>query len=231
MPDWSIYLGAAVAAVYLAICWSLYSSVRKLRRIEEFLQEVDETAHPREFEVARGREAWASHHGFGWLGGFSLEQPVPMFLAVWSRPDATAYFVEYLHSKGRHQEFVTVLSRDEGVTTANTRDAGLFPPRPGSFVEVFDGAELDELLRRHLESVAFVQRRLTPSTEVAPVEFRALMVEAVTRQMDHIRSHALWPLRGPFWFFIRRSRMNGRPVADLYGSRLAQRDESLPRAA
>ncbi len=99
-----------------------------------------------------------------------------------------------------------------------SKDGQLLPSSPDSFMQTFTATTA--VLWRHHQTglkVLAVKRSVLPLSGDGYLEedFTAAMY----RQSDHVRSLMLWPLRIPYWFFVRRHVRHEKPVAKWLGRR------------
>jgi hypothetical protein len=215
-----------LAFAYLAVAGVLYALMLKQSRPETVLKSADPNDSPGFAAAAAKRNTWLSEHGFEWDGGYSF---MGILIAAWTHESEPTYFCLYL--KGGSQsftDFVTVLNGGRGaLTTGSTRDGLLMPKGPGDYHQAFPGKTLDESWQLHRQALDYLCGR--PGTSIAggPGGFSEALIEGVAGQARFVRSLPLWPLRWPYWFFIRRFRMNNKTVREQIESGLVSDEASL----
>jgi hypothetical protein len=113
------------------------------------------------------------------------------------------------------------------MTTASTKDTFTLPQPPGACVQAFPGADLDGLWSRHVASrEAFV--RVFGEPQHHGEDFESLVLGALKRQAEYVRSLRLWPFRGPWWFFVGRDRKKDRLASNVYDLDFLARTFQLP---
>jgi len=160
---------------------------------------------------------WASANGFEPLGVFRAENMAgsPLIVA-WARSGERTYLCAYLVANNAPLvDFVTIL--DQGVlTTGKSKDGQLLPSSPDCFTQTFTATTA--VLWRHHQTglkVLATKRRVLPLSGEGFLEED--FIEAMSRQADYVRSLVLWPLRIPYWFFVRRHMRHGKPVMQWLG--------------
>jgi len=162
---------------------------------------------------------WASANGFEPVGVFRVDNMAGSPLVVaWARSGERTYLCAYLVvNNAPLVDFVTIL--DQGVlTTGKSKDGQLLPSSPGCFTQTFTATTA--VLWRHHQTglkVLATKRRVLPLSGEGFLEED--FIEAMSRQADYVRSLVLWPLRIPYWFFVRRHVRHGKPVAQWLGRR------------
>jgi len=83
-------------------------------------------------------------------------------------------------------------------------DSNLFPKPPGSYVQTFSNLSLDDRWYKHIEMENYLLDEGQAQLVEVDKPFEKCIVDATRRQMKFIRSLPLWPLRGTYWYFVRR---------------------------
>ena len=195
-------------------------SVKKMARPEGLLEVIEHgpTVLAEGMDYAE-RQRWAEDHGFapdmvadfrGALGGQII------VIGTWRNRALRTYLSTYNTPQKVCCEFVTILDRDAALTTTNTRDSLLMPSEPGRYIQAFDGLNLDDLLRRHLEALAHLShtRHLDPVDRSETTDL--LILDSLRRQMAYIQTLPLWQLRGAWWYWGRRNLLNNKTIAERY---------------
>ncbi len=169
-------------------------------------------------EVVRTRHVndWAVREGFEWVGMYETRFPRSMrsVIGAWQSPDGT-FLVFYMVNDKVYQELVSSFenANDLGLTTSNSPDSMTFPMPRTWLIQSFPKTDLDQLLARHETSMQLVESvtRVAPNVPDEPLE--RLILEAVKKQTEHIRSFPLWPLM-ILWWFCTKSLRTGKPVTE-----------------
>ena len=159
---------------------------------------------------------WAAAHGFQPAGAYRATHLLgsPKVVA-WTREDEPTYLCVYLLFDTRTEmDFVTVCD-EKILTTGTTKDAQLLPTAPGSWQQSFSPAGISELWSRHQDASKY----LSEVTDFRPAKYTPNLQDDFTRAMRsdarHVRSLPLWPLRMPYWYFVRRNLRHNKSVRQL----------------
>lgn len=210
------------------IAKSVYDSVTQMNRIERLTLTKDE---PPEDDTNR----WAVENKFYYLGEFLLQAGnARTLVAVWRHyHDPTffsACFAQGLQPHASNEskvltqelafDFTTCLENDYSLTTGSTASANLFPSKQGSYKQTFTISDLEELFRRHQEGVGYLKTvgGARFCTLNKPVE--QYILDALHSSTDYVRSLFLWPLRGAYWYFIRRKLWHGLSIQQQHEKRM-----------
>jgi hypothetical protein len=158
---------------------------------------------------------WLSTTGFGPLGAYKIDKlPGVTGLVAWKKEGETTYLCAYLLTTGDTGiDFVTVCD-GAMLTTGKSKDGHLLPSPQGHYLQTFS-ATTAVLYRRHQDGLKILGKikNIVPST--SPSEFENIFATAVHQQSRCVRSHLLWPLRVPWWYFTRRSLRHDKSLAQL----------------
>jgi hypothetical protein len=163
--------------------------------------------------------AWAVANGFepDIVADFhATPGPRPLRLMLWRNSYKKTYLSAYTTPEKLCWEFVTILTDDNVLTTASTKDAMTLPAAPGAYIQAFDGQDFDGLFRRHEAGLVYLHENkgLVIVDRWEPTE--VLILHSIQRQVAHVRNLPLWQCRGVYWYFIRRPRLSNKPVEQLY---------------
>ena len=150
---------------------------------------------------ARGQliNVWAESQGMQWVGAYRIRVPrwAKVTLSVWS--DGRGTFVILGGQGGRADlQFETYI---EGVPFMylNTKEFQLgiqLPHAPEQVCQVVRGkGDVNVLWATHLDGLSYIHEMTGLMAEPASEPIDALLLRSLRRQSEHIRSHALWPLR------------------------------------
>ena len=158
-------------------------------------------------------DVWAKAHGFQWAGAYRFEQVVVL---GWEHPILERAFCMYSAAGKTVCEFNAGFDDDTRLSSSNMRDAFFLPSRPGVFKQAFLHRNHEAIWKIHSETEAYFHE--TYGRRVAPKSgtFSQALINSCTRQMKHVRSLPLWPLRSPWWYCVNRFTKPNRPVRELY---------------
>lgn len=158
---------------------------------------------------------WLSTTGFGPLGAYKIDKlPGVTGLVAWKKEGETTYLCAYLLTTGDAGiDFVTVCD-GAMLTTGKSKDGHLLPNPQGHYLQTFS-ATTAVLYRRHQEGLQALQRLKGISPNHLPENLEEVFATALHQQSRFVRSHLLWPLRVPWWYFTRRSQRHDKSLAQL----------------
>jgi hypothetical protein len=89
-------------------------------------------------------------------------------------------------------DIVTIFSPYSGLTTGNKPEGAALPAAPGSFYQIFPGADVATMRQKHMEALTYLQRQgLQPKPATAqdfPGEFR----KAIAKMRSHFWTNPIW---------------------------------------
>ena len=158
---------------------------------------------------------WLSSMGFNPVGAYRVDQmPGVAGLVAWKKESERTYLCAYLLASGQVLVDIVTLFQTGMLTTGKSKDSQLLPYSPGNYMQSFT-ATTAVLYRRHQEGLQTLAR----SKKLAPLaidgSFEADFAAVMSEQLEYIRSLALWPLRIPWWYFVRRSQRHDKTLAQL----------------
>lgn len=187
------------------------------------LQPFDVPRYQGDRRIAATHDAhmWAKGNEFEFIGYYTM---LNAFIATWRRNDRPTFFCQYQVQHKIVYDLATEFDPQLGLTTGSSADGHFFPNRPGHYMQTFSKLSLDEQWDRHIEAENFLIERGGIELVARDLDFEQIFIEAIHAQMQFVRSIFLWPLRGAYWFGIRRFQWHNRTIADLH----AQHKISLP---
>ena len=177
---------------------------------------------------------WAADNEFGFLGKYRMKTPMTQALIyAWQRTDRPTYFCTYIIQSSQETkesyDLVTIFGDDVGLTTGCTKDSHMLPKPPRSFIQSFSPGDFDDRWARHIEMENYLMdvggAQLVEREDV----FEELLLDAIRRQMDYVRGISLWFLRGPLWFFVRRSQWHNLSIQEQYRKQLIKLPKDIGR--
>jgi hypothetical protein len=109
-------------------------------------------------------------------------------------------------------EFITAFSDDYSLTTTRTRAAFLFPRPYGSFIQSFPNASIQQLWDLHTRGEHHLTSVLSIPVKECRFPYEQRVGAAILKQMRCIKSFPLWPVRGVYWFLLKRFLLQNRPI-------------------
>jgi hypothetical protein len=204
------------------IAITLYVSVLKMSKPDLSMEAVNGEDYPADWQVVTTNHGWAQTNGFEFLGCYRMQAMQPTFIATWKHSQNPTFFCMYGVANVYAYDIVSIFTPQFGITTGTTKDGQLLPSEPGHYTQTFSDISLDELLRKHQEAEQYVQLQGHIRPEHLYRNFEVIFLEAIRGQMAHVRQIPLYPIRGIYWFLVRRSKRHNRSVQDLHRAGLEQ---------
>lgn len=207
-------IAALGAGVWLLLSWVVYHNVSMLSNPEKCLHEGERWSNLDFGRVIDQHISWAQEHGFESYSSYMLRAPgAVVYMAMWRHAAQPIFLCVYFTQQPTRKvvyDLVTVLDeqRHLGLTSTSSPDGLLFPATPGTFRQGFAEVSLDVLWQWHTEAEVFLFQQLNLEPRPLQADPFRILCDSIRRQMRHIRSHSLWPLRGPWWYFTRKRRQN-----------------------
>ncbi len=220
----------SILVVFLGvIALAVFSSIRGQLSPAAKMTLIDPERHrlgPRLFAAAEQADAWAEAHGYRWAGLFEFAAPgnPPAFVAAWSKGGSSEFFAQYLalDTAGkviiRGSDFVNLFDQERSLNTSDTAATMLFPRRAGVYKQAFPKQPLDALAAQHRDALALLRAQMRVKDRNDPRPLEAVVLDSVRKSAEHVRTKALWPLRGVWWWLTQSARCN-RSVAQQLARR------------
>ena len=207
MLNWQWYLIGLPIAAYVLITGIMVWQMRLLggMRIRPLTEE--EAASDRRVAKISAARNWASAHEFRFLGYYAASVG-NLMLAAWRAADRPTFFCQYVtpEADGAKSsfDFVTLFTDDVGLTTGSNADGHLLPPPAVSYMQSFSDLTLDDRWARHLLMEGHLIERGGAQLSQTNDSFEVALIRHTERLVEHVRSLWFWPLRGAWWYFVRR---------------------------
>lgn len=181
-----------------AIVGVTFVSVRMMRGL--VLERV-ELAPPTE-------ETWARSHAFRFIGSFEVRMSIIRSKVFsWRHETSPTFFCVYLvGDDNRDFDFVTEFENDVSLTTGSGAGGQMFSRPPTSYLETLPGRSLFDLWAAHEDSIAFLEQLGGAVVRREAPPFVESFVKACRQQMEFVSQIPFYPLRGLYWFLIRKWR-------------------------
>jgi len=201
-----------------SIASSMYRTVCKMAAAPEPKLQPDLDAEIMA-RLPRDVAAFLQANGFQFAGAYGFHA---VRFGIWTAPAGTPIerrLCFSLTAKGSNCEWVTEFSDDASLTTTRTRSAFIFPRIFGEFLQSFPNASIEQLWDSHVRGEQFLVLERAIPVRACRVPYTERLRRSMTRQLSYVRSLPLWPLRGVYWFLVKRFLMHNRPVwrQDLSG--------------
>jgi hypothetical protein len=109
-------------------------------------------------------------------------------------------------------EFVAVFSDNVSLTTSRSRSAFMFPRSAGEFLQSFPNTSINQLWENHVQGTEFLIANSFAPVKECRLPFPERFRRGTVKQLSYVRSLSFWPLRGVYWFLIKRFLMQNRPI-------------------
>jgi len=199
------------AALFIGgIIYGIYSSVRRmaaspqLELAPELLGEINRS-------IPADLSSFLLTRGFRPVEAYRFHR---IRLAIWMQPDGppSQYFSFYRTPTQSNFEFVAGFSDDGSLTTTRGRAAFIFPRPFGAFIQSFPNSSIEQLWDLHVKGTQHLISDVSIPTRECSHSFPKGFRRSIVRQLSLIRSLPLWPVRGVYWFLVKRFLLHNRPV-------------------
>lgn len=210
-------LGIAFAAC-LMIGAGLFVAVNKMAGPGARLSEVQERDRGVRYDSLLKQDGWAQGHGFDFLGTYFMNVMAPLHMVAWRHREFPTYLCVYRAGQSRVTEFVTTFPDDGGLTTSTTVDGHTLANTPGDFMQAFPGKSIDELWELHNSGLVYMIQNANLQPQATGRTFCDEITHSLRSQMAYIKTLAGWPLRGVYWYLIKRPAMRSKSIQQQHQS-------------
>lgn len=184
-------------------------------------------SHLSQEQVNDFADQWAGENEFGFVGNFSIKVGiVETTMAIWRRADRPSFFCRYTVQAGNNTQtsydFVTIFDGDIMLTTNNKADSQMLPQPPGYYAQSLSLTSLDDQWYQHVEMENYLMDAGGALLVQFDKPFENCLVDVIRKQVAYVQSIPGWPLRGIYWFYVRRKIRYNLTIKD-------QRDKGLIR--
>jgi hypothetical protein len=215
----AIYALLAVAALWIVISAAGALPLLMLAKVNMVKLEAD-AARPWLQKVIRlgvVEPQWLSDQRFEPRGVYQAPGQVgdPHFV-VWQRAGERSYICVYIVMKNRVEIDLITMFDNGGLTTGTTKDGLTIPGRPGHWMQAFPVRVVDQLWKYHEDALAFLKQTTGQRPSTQAIDFADEFMTSVRGHVAYVRTIPLWFLRIPYWYFVRRTRLNRQTVQQQY---------------
>ena len=176
---------------------------------------------------------WAEENEFGFVGNFTMKVGiVETSMAIWRRPDRPSFFCRYNVQAGNRvqtsYDFVTIFDKDIMLTTNDKADSQMLPQAPGHYSQSFSELSIDEQWYKHVEMENYLMDAGGAILVQLDKAFEDCFIDTIRKQVEYVCSLSFWPLRGIYWFFIRRKLRHNLSIQAQRDSDLIMLPKELP---
>lgn len=216
-----ITLGVVALILYAVPAIAVYKGIRIMSRGLD-LPSLDESDCPAEYSIAKEYFSWTAANDFhNFLGGYYFGMPPGGFAAFWQHDSEPTYLLLLIVRGQRVLNFATAFDKEYGLDTVSMASE-VYPAPPGHYKQTFSKLDLPQLYARHTEAARFL--RTDGRLEFArtlPNSIAQAVSDDGKRQAAYVESMPLWPLRAPYWYYVRRLRLHNRTIEELHRKGLA----------
>jgi len=202
-------LALGMVAIFLVVSLVTYIQVRSISnpRIKPFV--AKKGRHDQRIEATLAAREWAQQNEFIFVGYYLFQTNV--FIAAWQRQDRPTFFCYYLVQHKTLSDMVTIFDDEIGLTTGSRADTHFFPRSDNMYMQSFSRLGFDGFWDRHVATENYLIDHGADLVE-QELDFETCIVQAVRQQMQFVRKIPLWPLRGLWWFLVRRFRWHNLTI-------------------
>lgn len=204
-----IFVLIFVALIYFRITYATFKNVKNLAKASLSSSPVT--------EPPPDENQWAQNNDFSFVGNFTMKTAsMTTSVSAWQHCDRPTFFCKYVvkikNISQQASDFVTKFANDILLTTASTSDANFFPRYPEAYLQSFSKLSLDERWYRHVEMENYLIDTGGAELIQMDVSFEKELFDAAQKQIKYVRTIALWPFRGVYWYFIRKHLWHNKSI-------------------
>jgi hypothetical protein len=205
---------AVIVVGFLGIAVTGMISVYMIKNTKELLKPIILNPQSNVMKTIQEHYSWTENNGFEWINSYqSIGTAV---VGAWKKKGEPTFFYVYCLSNGKiSREFATDFKEDGGLTTCDSPDAGLFPQRKGNYAQTFPNCSIEEQWNWHLHAFEYLTKNLRLEPASDDKNFEESFSKGTLDPVEYVSSLPFWPLRIPYWFFVRRKRVLGKTVSEL----------------
>ena len=144
---------------------------------------------------------WLQQRGFRGVCGI---RPLGIPMAIYMSQDQKICMTVYFAGGQRICEFVSKFSGNISITTSSTIDGPVAPAPHGVLIQSFKGKDPDELLRKHLQGVTWLQSQIRVAVKPHARDVGNDMKSFVARQVNLMLTRPWHILTIPYRYAILR---------------------------
>jgi len=211
MIETLIGLLAFFTLISLTIARVMYFSVKKMALLPD-LHHAPELAAALTAVLPPQLQQLLQDKGFEFTEAYTVHN---VMLGVWCEQAAggPARRFRFLRTATeRAFEFVTAFSDHASLTTSMSRTAFLFPPRHGDFLQAFPRKSFEEVLKLHAEGEEYLMTQCRVAVSPCKLTYAEAFRNAGMKELALIRSLSVWPIRGIYWYLVKRFLLQNTPI-------------------
>ncbi len=114
-------------------------------------------------------------------------------------------------------DFVSIIDSDHSLTTTTGNSAFVQPRPPGSFLQSTNKKDLRVVWEQHTEAERFIISKYSLTVGIVSKDFIERVNEGIKKQAQYLFSVRFWPLKAPYWYYIKRHLMVNKTVQQQFG--------------
>ena len=163
---------------------------------------------------------WLSMCGFEPYSAYRvIQMPGDEGLVVWKKNGERTYLSAYLLTNGEMGVDIVTICNTGILTTGKSKDSQLLPSAPGNYLQSFT-ATMAVIYRRHQEAMEVLARTTHMMPLISDGAFEDDFAAAMHQHSEYIRSLTIWPLRIPWWYFVRRFQRHDKTIMEFKKSKI-----------
>jgi len=160
---------------------------------------------------------WASENNFEPVGVYRVKKMAGSPILVgWKKSHERTYLCIYVLFE-THTECDCVSIFEKSVLTTGTSKDGQMIPSKHDWMQTFNVTDMEELWEHHFDTLEYLKQTLGQT----PLRDKATLAEdfeaTLHQQAEYISLFSFWPLRVPYWYFVRRAQRHNKPLRVLLG--------------
>lgn len=203
-------IALAIAGIILVVALVTYIQVRSMSNPKLRPYTASGNRGDSRIEATRVAREWAQQNDFKFMGYYLFQANV--FIAAWQREDRPMFFCYYLAQNKKLSDLVTLFGNEVSLTTGSSMDGQFFPLPENKYMQSFSRLHFDDLWDRHVAMENYLIDEGGAELVELDLDFQESILKAIQDQMKYVRSIPLWPLRGLWWFAVRRFRWHNLTI-------------------
>ena len=204
-----VVVGAPLGAAFV-----LWKQMKAFGRPDLALKPANQSRHGKAMADSQSHDAWFVSQGFDIVACSTLNAMGNVLITAWQHRERPTYICIYHIANQRNYDIVTRFNDDIALTTGSTADGMLLPEPPGCYTQCFPKTPLTKMWQKHAEAEEFLMGEgASLATDTKP--FAEDFVETLQEHSAHVQTIPFWPLRGLYWYVVRRGQLSGKTVQQL----------------
>lgn len=176
---------------------------------------------------------WAQENGFAFVGNFAMKVGIAeTSMAIWRCSERPSFFCRYTAQAGNivqtSFDFVTIFDGDIMLTTNDKADSQMLPQAPRHYLQSFSAVSLDQQWCQHVQMENYLMDAGGALLVQLNKAFEDCFIDTVRKQVEYVRSLSFWPLRGIYWFFVRRKLRHNLSIQAQHDKGLIMMPSEMP---